>query len=57
MAAQSRYFDERGPSVRLNFLGAEGHLTHDPKNIGAMLSTHFQGLFLMTTQSSQIQEA
>ena len=43
----SGYFDKVGSNnVKLNLFGQEGYMTTDPKNIEAVLSTHFEGVLL-----------
>jgi cytochrome P450 len=42
LAFQSQFFDKYGANIRLNLFGGEGYMTTDPKNIEAMLSTHFE---------------
>ena len=43
LAFQSQYFDEIEPNMRLGLFGQEGYMTTDPKNVGAILSTNFEG--------------
>ncbi|CZR65420.1 related to cytochrome P450 CYP4/CYP19/CYP26 subfamilies [Phialocephala subalpina] len=42
LAFQSQYFDKIGPNMRLGLFGQEGYMTTDPKNVEAILSTHFE---------------
>ncbi|KAE8443610.1 hypothetical protein EG329_001543 [Mollisiaceae sp. DMI_Dod_QoI] len=42
LAFQSQYFNKIGPNMRLGLFGQEGYMTTDPKNIEAILSTHFE---------------
>ena len=43
LAFQSQYFNRIGPNMKLGLFGQEGYMTTDPKNIEAILSTHFEG--------------
>ncbi|RDW82928.1 hypothetical protein BP5796_04419 [Coleophoma crateriformis] len=42
LAFQSQYFDRIGPNMKLGLFGQDGYMTTDPKNIEAILSTHFE---------------
>ena len=44
VAFQSQYFDKLGANMQLMLFGQVGYLTADPKNIEAILSTHFDGM-------------
>jgi hypothetical protein len=46
LAFQSQYFNQIGPNLRFGLFGAEGMVTINPKNIEAILSTHFEGLWI-----------
>ena len=41
-AAQTQIFEPLGPNVEFTLLGNIGYVTFDPKNVEAILSTHFE---------------
>ena len=43
LAFQQRYLDDLGPNLELQILGSVGYTTLDPKNVEAVLSSHFEG--------------
>ncbi len=43
LESQTPYFDEFGPNIEFTLFGGKGYLTFDPKNLEAILSTHFEG--------------
>ncbi len=47
LAFQSQYFNQIGPNMRIRLFGGDGYVTIDPKNIEAILSTHFEGLCVL----------
>jgi len=48
LAFQSQYFDQIGLNMKFGLFGQESYLTIDPKNIEAILCTHFEGSSLST---------
>ena len=44
-ASQTKYFDKYGPNFAFTLLGNQGLLTFDPKNVEAILVTHFEGAY------------